>query len=580
MAPPQANPNHGRMSPTKDLTHRVRSGSVQKKTSPTSPVMAASMQIQGPPQSVPQNSARRSANAILTQPRTPTAPNALMIQVLVHNPTNNNDFASRPSHVNVLSRSPYFLQRIRAFTQIDVPVLHIVAELEYYDIVANWLSTNNVRTRQGGVPDCYTLTMVIFLADIFQLPQLCTQIVNMMRLKQYAISEVHRAPQSYFDIYQKTSVGNPFRRFVVESYVSSDMGVIKPCVPLVDLPAAMLVDIIQLREETWGNCSQKAFDERLVKAEEELKKDAEKRFNNNEAERVKVYEERLVKAKEAMTSHGNAVAPEGVHPSTVFRRPLMQAPTSESIGSTLLEDLKRTHEKLMDEVKRKSDERYDSLVEVMRQRNSEHLEAVQIMDKATQAKEARLMSEIEALRTFKQESTEAAQSTADESAKSMARLRSIIKEREETKNVLLQEIDVLKREFGKSRMNTQLVEMLKLPLEVQNIEELNKTIHILKKANDDLKKANEDLEEDAGRHYSELAELKRVHANSEERNRRQLDSLHKKVNENAQKYRKDIEDLQAKLKENSDAYKKELVRLKKVNRELLDQLTVDDEDDD
>lgn len=47
----------------------------------------------------------------------------------------------------------------------------------------------------------------------------------------------------------------------------------------------------------------------------------------------------------------------------------------------------------------------------------------------------------------------------------------------------------------------------------------------------------------------------------------------------AQKYREDVEAMEMKLRENTDTYKRELARLKKANKELLDQLTAGDDDD-
>jgi len=72
---------------------------------------------------------------------------------------------------------------------------------------------------------------------------------------------------------------------------------------------------------------------------------------------VKVYEEKLAKAKEAVAKLG-AVAT-GLAPApSVSQSPLVQASGSGSIAPALLEELKRAHEKLMKETRKKNDERY------------------------------------------------------------------------------------------------------------------------------------------------------------------------------------------------------------------------------
>ncbi|KAG4415023.1 hypothetical protein IFR04_011844 [Cadophora malorum] len=171
-----------------------------------------------------------------------------------------------------------------------------------------------------------------------------------------------------------------------------------------------------------------------------------------------------------------------------------------------------------------------------------------------------------------------AQATAEDHGKAVVKVRNIIKSKEETEDSLLREINELKKHRETTRSTSRPSDLHNLPLLVKNIEELKMTIELLKQANEDLTKANEQLEEDAGEHYSELDELKRVYTSAEERDRRQLDSLRKKLDENAEKYQKDIEELQSRRNENSDTYRKEIARLNKASRELLEQLKVDDED--
>ena len=122
----------------------------------------------------------------------------------------------------------------------------------------------------------------------------------MIRMQQYTSNDRKRTLPSYFEIYQKTSVGNPFRHFVAEAYIKSERGNNKPRVPLIDLAAAMLVDIIILR----ADCSQKTFEEQLAKRQELLKAESDQRFNEREAERIKVYEEKLAEAKGAVATLG------------------------------------------------------------------------------------------------------------------------------------------------------------------------------------------------------------------------------------------------------------------------------------
>ena len=232
--------------------------SVQKHTSPPlrSPTMANVLQMDRPfdlPSS--QNFTQRPPIIDLTStPTAPSSPGGRTIQVIDHNPANNNDFTARTSYTSALCRSPYFQQQIRGLTHNNMTILHIVAELEYFEIVANWLCTNNVHTPDRSIPDLYTLINVMFLADTLQQSQLCVQVLTMIRMQQYASNDKNRTLPSYFEIYQKTSVGNPSGQFVAEAYIKSEMGKNKPRVPLIDLPAAMLVDIIILRD-----CSQKAF---------------------------------------------------------------------------------------------------------------------------------------------------------------------------------------------------------------------------------------------------------------------------------------------------------------------------------
>ena len=133
----------------------------------------------------------------------------------------------------------------------------------------------------------------------------------------------------------------------------------------------------------------------------------------------------------------------------------MQASPSGTIAPALLEELKRTHEKLMEETRKKNDERYNSLVEIMRQRNSEHLEAVQIMERTNQDKDTRLMREIYQLRDFKQQSIMDAQATAEDHGKAVAELRSIIKSKEETEDTLLREINDPKKDREAARASSR-----------------------------------------------------------------------------------------------------------------------------
>lgn len=73
----------------------------------------------------------------------------------------------------------------------------------------------------------------------------------------------------------------------------------------------------------------------------------------------------------------------------------------------------------------------------------------------------------------------------------------------------MREINELKKHREITRSTSRPSDLHNLPLLVKNIEELKMTIELLKQANEDLTKANEQLEEDAGKHYSELDELKR-----------------------------------------------------------------------
>ncbi|KAH7382017.1 hypothetical protein BKA64DRAFT_713260 [Cadophora sp. MPI-SDFR-AT-0126] len=353
-----------------------------------------------------------------------TMPSDPMIQVLVHNPSNSNDVTSRPTQASILSRSPYFRQRIQAIAPNNIPVLYVTALVEHYDIVINWLCTNNVRTRDGSPPDFYTLVMVIFLADVLQLIQMTSQMVNMLRTKQFASNEKSRPLPTYFDVYQRTTIRNPLRRFVVEAYIKSEVSAAKA--QLVDIPAAMLVDIILYREEKWGSWSENEFEDRLAKVKEELKVDVGKRFNDKEKELVDFYEDKLAKARETTVRLSNTAAAPATPASTatVVRPHSVQVPTIESISPALLEEITKAHEKPMEEVEKKNDERYNALVELMRQRNVEHLEAVQTMNMATVAKEAR---EIKELHNSRQQSIEFDQPTKEDYIKEIAELRSIIK---------------------------------------------------------------------------------------------------------------------------------------------------------
>lgn len=453
--------------------------------------------------------------------------------VIVHSPTNYDQTFTVSLPANILSRSSYFRTQIKAFTPPALPIIHIIAEFKHFEIVAHWLCTGKACGQDGIPPDMYTFTMIVFLAEILDLPMLSDQVVSMLRRKEHSESESPKSLPTYVEIYERTKAGNAMRRFVVEAYIHHELGNRKPAVPIEDLPHMMVLDILRHCQDAYMDAN-KIFDDRLAKAADEMKK--------------------------TMTCHCDALVTGAVNDANTSRDEAAQAKLAADAACTELETLKKTHLQSL----AANDRRYDELLAIMKARNQEHLEAVADMERITEERETRLKNELAKLRTIKEKYdlmvVEAA-SDADEILELKAKISKqaeLAEDWKKSEEIMSKKIEELESEITKQTVSTKGLQDAKdllsktldelqaeLSKQVSSVETSRQNEENLFRQLGVLGNTENTLEENAGQQNIQIEELNRVLSNSEERNRKEVGTLQAKVQAN----QREVARLEARLKE-------------------------------
>ncbi|KAJ5040302.1 uncharacterized protein L3040_005960 [Drepanopeziza brunnea f. sp. 'multigermtubi'] len=333
---------------------------------------------------------------------------------------NSPSMGSAAPNPSSLSRSPFFRTKLENLSsELDLPVVHIVADPVHFKIVARWMTTNGVLNGSGRLPNLNTLCRLAFLADRLDLWELVGQLLSMVKAGQFE-GDGSKAP-SHAEMYQHTRPGNPFRNYAAVDYAKR-LSVGSPAPGLsTNLPAAMLIDVVNILVQHHQQLKNEA--EALKQKIQSLQSDIQGTQEKNEAEKQKfcieaeLNKEVSLKAKydarynaklsEALASMKSSI-------ESQFNAKIVQA--KKDLEDKHAKDLEKYRQASVNpsssrtgqpgnqadttaNFEKQFDERYQKLVKESNERNLEHSVAVAELEKTYNSKITRLQKEIAILKS-------------------------------------------------------------------------------------------------------------------------------------------------------------------------------------